>query len=98
MSSIALRRLALTCRPTSSIYRNQRTFTTSLPLFNETNSGSSVDSPRTVTLIPGKHIRLLISHNHCFPFKVMVLVQKFQIVFKKYLMRLMYQSIGNRLM
>jgi hypothetical protein len=98
MSSIALRRLAITCRSTSSIYRNQRTFTTSLPLFTETNSGNSVDSPRTVTIIPGKHIRLLISHNHAFPFKVMVLVQKLQIVFKKYLMLQVYRSIGNRSM
>ena len=56
MSSIALRRLALTCRPTSSIYRNQRTFTTSSPLFTETNNASSSDAPRTVTLIPGDGI------------------------------------------
>ncbi len=61
MSSIVLRRLALTCRPTPSIYKYQRTFTTSSPLFSETNSSSSsstttnsTDSPRTVTLIPGE--------------------------------------------
>jgi len=59
MSSIALRRLAITCRPTSSTYKYQRTFTTSSPLLTETNTSSSsttntADEPRTVTLIPGK--------------------------------------------
>ncbi len=57
MSSIALRRLAVACRPTSSIYKLQRTFTTSSPLFTETNGSSTTnatDAPRTVTMIPGK--------------------------------------------
>ncbi len=60
MSSVVLRRLALTCRPASSIYHG-RSFTTSSPLFNETNTSSntdtttpSPDTPRTITLIPGK--------------------------------------------
>jgi hypothetical protein len=57
MSSIALRRLAIAYRPTSSIYQLQRTFTTSSPVFTETNSSSTTDatdSLRTVTMIPGK--------------------------------------------
>lgn len=55
MSSIALRRLAITCRPTASIYKHNRTFTTSSPLLTETNNTTNAtDEPRTVTLIPGK--------------------------------------------
>ncbi len=58
MSSVVLRRLATTCRPTSSMYY-RRTFATSSPLFVDTNSSNSnttntTDGPRTVTLIPGK--------------------------------------------
>jgi hypothetical protein len=61
MSSVVLRRLTNTCRPASSIYHG-RSFTTSSPLFTETNSSSShtdtttssADNPRTITLIPGK--------------------------------------------
>jgi hypothetical protein len=60
MSSVVLRRLAITCRPASAIYHG-RNFATSSPLFTETNSTSSntnpttpsPDTPRTVTLIPG---------------------------------------------
>jgi hypothetical protein len=100
MSSIALRRLAVACRPTSSIYKLQRTFTTSSPLFTETNGSSTTtnatDAPRTVTMIPGKKkFNFLLSHINLFSFKVMVLARKFQIVFKKYLKLLMYHSIGN---
>jgi hypothetical protein len=67
MSSIAFRRLAVTCRLTSSIYRHQRTFITSPSLSTETNSSNSTtdttDSPRTVTLIPGDGIGPEISHS-----------------------------------
>jgi hypothetical protein len=60
MSSVVFRRLAITCRPASSIYHG-RSFTTSSPLFTETNKSSSgtdtttpsPDTPRIVTLIPG---------------------------------------------
>ncbi len=61
MSSVVLRRLAVTCRPVSSIYHG-RHFSTSSPFMNETNSSSnnidtttpSQDTSRTVTLIPGR--------------------------------------------
>lgn len=59
MSSVVLRRLAMKCRPASSIYHG-RNFTTSPSLFTETNSNSgdaanpSSDAPRTITLIPGR--------------------------------------------
>ncbi len=96
MLSIALRRLAITCRSTSSIYKHQRTFTTSSTVLNEANNGNSNELPRTVTLIPGKYIQLMIINSHLFIFKVMVLVQKFHIVFKKYLTLQMYHSIGNQ--
>jgi len=59
MSSVALRRFAIKCRPASSFYHG-RSFATSSPLFTETNSSSnsdtttpSSDTHRTVTLIPG---------------------------------------------
>lgn len=60
MSSVVLRRLAIKCRPATSIYHG-RNFTTSSPLLNETNSSNtdtttpSPDTPRTVTLIPGRN-------------------------------------------
>jgi hypothetical protein len=62
MSSIVLRRLGATCRPATSLYHG-RNFTTSSPLFAETNSSSSntdtttssSDVTRTVTLIPGRN-------------------------------------------
>jgi hypothetical protein len=61
MSSVVLRRLAITCRPASSIYHG-RSFATSSPLFTETHKSSSTtntttpstDTTQTVTLIPGK--------------------------------------------
>lgn len=59
MSSVVLRRLAMKCRPASSIYHG-RNFTTSPSLFAETNSSNantentSSDAPRTITLIPGR--------------------------------------------
>ena len=62
MSSAVLRRLAITCRPASSIYHG-RNFATSSPHFAETDSGSnsntgtttpSPDTHRTITLIPGR--------------------------------------------
>ncbi|CAF0997738.1 unnamed protein product [Adineta steineri] len=71
MSSVVLRRLAITCRPTTSIYHG-RTFSTSSPLFTETNSSHnsntntttpSSDAPRTVTLIPGDGIGPEISNS-----------------------------------
>jgi hypothetical protein len=70
MSSVALRRFAITCRSPSSIY-HRRTFATSSPLFTETNSSNdnaatstvSPDTPRTITLIPGDGIGPEISHS-----------------------------------
>jgi hypothetical protein len=61
MSSVVLRRLAITCRSASSIYHG-RGFATSSPLSTETNSSGntdttttpSSDTTRTITLIPGK--------------------------------------------
>ncbi len=56
MSFSVLRRLATTCRSTSLIY-SRRTFTTSSPNFDEASSSTttaSAESPRIVTLIPGK--------------------------------------------
>jgi isocitrate dehydrogenase (NAD+) len=70
MSSIVLRRLGATCRPATSLYHG-RNFTTSSPLFAETNSSSSntdtttssSDVTRTVTLIPGDGIGPEISNS-----------------------------------
>jgi isocitrate dehydrogenase (NAD+) len=70
MSSVVLRHLAIKCRPASSIYHG-RSFTTSAPLFTETNSSSSntdttnssPNTPRIVTLIPGDGIGPEISNS-----------------------------------
>ncbi|CAF2617743.1 unnamed protein product [Rotaria sp. Silwood2] len=68
MSFAVLRRLAITYRTTSSIHY-RRTFVTSSPLLDETNTTSSSstinssDSPRTVTLIPGDGIGPEISNS-----------------------------------
>lgn len=64
MSSIVLRRLAQTCRPTSSLY-SHRTFATSpaLSADSNANTNASPDTPRTVTLIPGDGIGPEIAHS-----------------------------------
>jgi len=61
MSSLALRRLALTYRPNLSLYKQQRTFATSLPLCSDANN--QTDQIRTVTLIPGDGIGPEISNS-----------------------------------
>ena len=57
MSFIMLRRLVTKYRPALTIC-HRRDFTTSLPTLTETNSGhttnSTLDTLRTITLIPGK--------------------------------------------
>ena len=59
MSSTTLRRLAIVCRSTPSLYHGRRSFLTSSPHLVETSgtpdsSTPNADSPRTVTLIPGE--------------------------------------------
>ncbi|CAF1256053.1 unnamed protein product [Adineta steineri] len=53
MSSVVLRRLAITCRPTTSIYHG-RTFSTSSPLFTETNSTDRIEKACFATIKDGK--------------------------------------------
>lgn len=60
MSSLALRRLALTYRPNLSLYKQQRTFATSLPLCSDANN--QTDQIRTVTLIPGNKRKTLCEY------------------------------------
>ncbi|CAF0782066.1 unnamed protein product [Adineta ricciae] len=63
MSSVVLRRLAIKCRPPTSIYHG-RSFSTSLSLFTDANTTiPSSDTPRTVTLIPGDGIGPEISNS-----------------------------------
>ncbi|CAF0733999.1 unnamed protein product [Adineta ricciae] len=63
MSSVVLRRLAIKCRPPTSIYHG-RSFSTSLPLFTDANTTTpSSDTQRTVTLIPGDGIGPEISNS-----------------------------------
>ena len=64
MSSLVLRRLAITCRP---IY-NRRTFATSAPLSDDASNKTAdttnaADAPRTITLIPGDGIGPEISRS-----------------------------------